>query len=286
MNVTKDNRIEVTGIVESINLIKGSTDKAGPFIRGDLVITAKVGKTMNIPIPFFAAHKTKAGKVRKLYTQLENLQQGMRINVVGSIEDNKFWDQTRGQLVKTKRLRLNFINDARNEDPDKAEFIYSGFVTSPLQEKFNKNGDSIGFEIGIAQATYNNDRAMNVFFQVDGSNTKAINYITSEYTPATTIKVTGSLDYDIDTVTVEEQVDFGNPIIRTYQNRTSNLMIESGKVLTEEIYERDVIDQLLAADKEDDQEVQAKAKNTEVSGNSVSNASPQTAKTKVNQSLI
>lgn len=286
MNVTKENRIDVTGIVESIKVVKDTSDKVGPYIRGDLVITAKVGKTMNIPIPFFAAYKTKAGKVRKLYTQLENLQQGARINVVGSIEDNKFWDQARGQLVKTKRLRLNFINDARNEDPDKAEFVYSGFVTAPLQEKFNKNGDSIGFEIGIAQATYDNSRAMNVFFQVDGSNSKAINYITNEYTPATTIKVNGSLDFDIETVTIEEQVDFGKPIIKTYQNRTSNLMIESGKVMTEEVYERDVIDQLLAADKEDDQEVQTEAKNKEVSGDAVSNAAPQKAKAKVNQSLI
>lgn len=284
--LTRENKVEIIGTLDSINVVKDTTASVGPYIRGSMVISVTSPKQMNIPLNFFAAATTKEGKPRKLYGQLETLQQGSRVNITAQIQDNKFWDQARGQLVKTKRLSVVFINNVRAGDEDKAVFTYSGFINKPLRETFNKEGEPVGYEIDIAQANYLNSRAEIVTFNVDPKDTRSVNYITSEYTSGKTVKISGDLDYDIKTETVEEEVDFGKPQIRTFQRNISNLMITGGAYVEEGIYDKSDIDMLLAGDLADDNEVIEKAKNQEKSGDVVNTKKPMVSTSNTNQSLL
>lgn len=284
--LTRENKVEIIGTLESINIVKDTSPKTGAYLRGNLVIKVSHPKPMNIPLNFFASALTKDGKPRKIYGQLESLRQGQRIGITATIADNKFWDQTRGQLVKTKRLNVLFVNNVGSADQDKAEFSYSGFVKETLRESYDKDGILTGYTIKLAQATYDNSRAEVITFNVDPNNSQAIRYITAEYTGGKTVKVSGELDYDIITETREEAVDFGKPITKTFQKNISNLIITSGASITDGFYQDSDIEMLLAGDAADDKEVEAKAKTQEKSGAAVSTNKPLVSSSGTNQSLL
>jgi len=286
MQLTRENKVEIIGTIESIDVVKDTTPKSGAIIRGNLVIKVSSPKVMSIPLNFYVAAVTKDNKPRKLYSQIDGLRQGQRVNIVGQIQDNKFWDATRGQLVKSKRLGINFLNPVSSADADKAEFTYSGFVKEGLREVHDKEGNLTSNSIKMAQVVFSNDRAQVVDFMVDMNDTRAVRYIQTEYTGGKTVKVTGQLDYDVRTETREEQQDFGKPIVKTFQRNISNLVISGGVSVTEGVYESTDQNSLLNADLDNDREVEEKAKNTEKSGAAVSTNKPITASTSTSQSLL
>ena len=155
--VTKENKIEIIGTLESISRETKTTEKLGTYVRGDMVIKVVAPTTMNIPISFFCKQLTNEGKPRKLFDQLNGLTVGQRINITGQIQDNKFWSTASGDLVKTKRLGINFINAVRDTDRDKAEFVFSGFVYEPLKERYDSEQNLLHYSIKMAQEKYNKD---------------------------------------------------------------------------------------------------------------------------------
>jgi hypothetical protein len=284
MNLTRINKVTIIGTLESINLIRGNSPKAGNFIRGDVVVRVNLPKPMSIPLQFFSSALDKEGKPRKLHGQLELLRTGSRVSFSATIADNKFWDPSRGQLVKTKRLNLLFINPVKMEDPDTAEFTYSGFIAETIKEKVDKDGNLEAYTIKVGQSDYQGTRAEIITFNIDPRNNAAVSYITREYTKQRTVELFGDLDYDVQTITVEEPVDFGKPVVKTYQRNISNLLITSGKFPDEGTYEATDIANLIAGDEADDARIQAEAKNKEQSGKEVSEKKP--SANAVNSSLL
>lgn len=284
--LTKENKLNIIGTLDSINIVKDTSPKTGAYIRGNMVVKVSYPKEMSIPLNFFAAAQTKDGKPRKIYGQLENLRQGQRIGISGSIGDNKFWDGSRGQLVKGKRLNVVYINEVKSSDQDRADFSYSGFVKEVVKEVHNSEGALVGYSIKLAQANYDNSRCEVVSFNIDPNNSQAVRYISAEYTGGKTVKVSGELDYDIITETREEAVDFGKPIVKTYQRNISNLIITSGVSVDDGVYEKSDIDSLLAGDLKDDKDVEMKALGQQKSGGAVSQNKPLASTTNTNQSLL
>lgn len=288
MNVTKENKVEIIGTVEANNIIKDSSPKAGAYIRGDMVIAVTSPKQMSIPIKYFASQLTKNdNKPRKLYTQLEAVRVGQRINITAKISDNKFWDSTRGQLVKNKNIDLVYINTVKAEDKDKAEFMFSGFIAETLKEIHDRdNGELIGYSIRMGQATYKEDRAEIIDFNIDPKNSQAVRYIEANFNARKTFKINGTLDYDVKTEVREEAQDFGPSVKKTYQRSIKNLIIVGGVLVTEGVYENADIDTLLAGDETDDRRIETEAKNKDKAGTTTSVNKPLASDTKVNQSLI
>lgn len=284
--LTKENRLNIIGTLESINVVKDTHPKNGAYIRGNMVVKVSYPKQMSIPLNFYSNAQTKDGKPRRLYSDLEKLRQGQRISISGSIGDNKFWDATRGQLVKSKRLNIAFINAVGASDQDRADFSYSGFVKETIKELHDAEGNLNGYSVKLAQANYNDTRAEVISFNIDPNNSQAIRYIESEYTSGKTVKISGELDYDIISETRTEEVAFGKPIVKTFQRNISNLIITGGSSVSEGHYERADIDNLLAADAADDRDVEAKARTQEKSGAAVSTNKPLASTSNTNQSLL
>ena len=284
MSLTRINKVTIIGTLENINLIRDNSPKAGNYIRGDMIVRVNLPKPMSIPLQFFASALDANGKPRKLYGQLEQLRINSRVSLTATIGDNKFWDPSRGQLVKTKRLNLVFINTPKLEDADTAEFTYSGFIAETIKEKVDKEGNLEAYTIKVGQSDYKGIRAEIITFNIDPRNNAAVSYITREYTKERTVELFGELDYDVKTETVEEAVDFGKPIVRTYQRNISNLVITSGKFPDEGTYEHTDVENLLAGDEADDLRIQTEAKNKEQTGKEVSEKKP-SAKA-VNSSLL
>lgn len=277
--LTRENKIEVIGKLVEINLTKAFRQDLGDYIYGDLVVEVKKPKTMRIPISFFAkALKKDSTDANKVYGSILQLSNGQRVNIVGNVSDNKFWNQTTGQLVKGKRLNLNFINPAKEGDVDKAQFTFSGFVAESLKEKFDNDQKLIAYTVKMGQSNYQQTRAEVITFNLDVNNTKAVRYVESEFTKNKTFKVTGELDYNVETVEKVEEVDFGDPIVRTYQRNISNLIITGGVAVDIDTYSAEDVTRLLEADANDDKDVQEKAKNKEKAGETVSTNKPAATK--------
>lgn len=288
MPLSRENTVLVIGTLESNNLVKdvSSNPKVGPYIRGNMIIKVTSPKVMSIPITYFASVNTQEGKPRKLYGQLESLRNNQRISITAHIQDNKFWDTSRGQLVKTKRLTLDYINAIKAEENDKAEFIFSGFVAETLKEVHDKDENLTSYTIKLAQSDYKQTRAEVIGFVVDPNDVRAVNFIAREYTGGKTVKVSGQLDYDVKTETRTEEVDFGQPVVKTYQRTISNLVITGGVAVTEGVYEQQDRDLLLNGDAANDKQVEADAKGKEKSGAAVSTNKPLQANTNTGTSLL
>lgn len=286
MPLSRENTVNIIGTIESNNPVIANSPKAGDYIRGDLVVKVNMPKEMSIPLQYFCGVVTKDNKPRKLYKQLVDLKVGSKINLTGKIEDNKFWDVTRGQLVKTKRLSIVFINPVKVEDKDKAEFTYSGFVVEALKEKLNSEEKLVNYVIKLGQSDYKESRAEIVDFVIDPKDTKAVRFIEREYTSGKTVKISGVLDFDVRTETRTEEVDFGQPIVKTYQRNISNLVITSGLAVSENVYEKANIEELLGGDAAHDRQVEEDAKNKEASGTTSPVNKPLTSTSGTNQSLL
>lgn len=286
--LAKENKVDIIGTIETLELTPGVSQAGANYVRGRITVKVSTpSKEMRVPVDFYCGERTTKGEPRKLYTQLNSLKQGQRVSLVGNIGDNKFWDQTRGQLVKTQRLNLNFINDVQANAVDKAEFAFSGFVKESLREVFNKEGEAIGMAIKLAQVTYQETRAQVIEFKVNPLDREAVNHITNSYTNGKTVKIYGVLDYDVITETFEEKQDFGKPQIKTYQRNIANLVITSGASVNDGIYEPEDITTLLDGDSKDDKEVEAKAKTQEKSGAATTGANkPLGYNSNTNQSLL
>lgn len=284
--LTRENKIEIIGTLEKIDIIKDTSKTNGSaYMRGNLVVKVSSPKQMNIPLNFFTSALTKDGKPRKLYGQLEALRQGQRVNITATVDENKFYDQTRGQLAKGKRLNVNFINNVGLNDVDKAEFSYSGFVFEGLKELFDRDGEPYGYGIKLAQTNYKNDNCQVVGFMVDSQNAAAIRYMQAEYTSGKTVKVYGVLDYDIVTETVTEKADFGPDIVKTFQRNVSNIIITKGTSVSEGEYEVEDVTRLIAASAAEDRALEANAHTQEKAGTQVSTNKPLAASS-TNSSLL
>lgn len=288
MLLARENIVTIIGTLESNNMTRDNDKGTArtPLVKGNLVIKVTSPKPMSIPINYYVKSIANAGTPRKLYGQIETLKQGQRINIQANIRDNKFWDESRGQLVRTKRLELTFINAVKDGEADRADFSFSGYVSEPLKEVHSRDGELTGWALKLAQANYLKEHAEVITFNVDPNDQRAISYIKSEYTKGKTVKVSGLLDFDVKTETVEQAVDFGQPIVKTYQRTISNLVISSGVSVTEGVYEIADIDRLNDGDLANDKDVELKAKGKEKSGAAISTNKPLMAGTSTNQILL
>ena len=289
----KTNSLNIIGTLASIERIEGVSDKSGSpvdYVRGSLSITVKLPtKTMTIPVSFYAAKITKAGNPRKLVKQINDLVLGQRIAIQGTINENKFWIADRDQMAKTKKINLVFINDAK-ELPDTATFDYAGFVYKPLKEVFDKDAQSTGqWTISLGQATYLNEYAEIMEFNVDAADRNAIAFIEREYTAGKTVHVVGDVHFDVETVTRSEKADFGPDKVTVYQKNVSILTILSGIAIinADDDYTSEEMSKLVDGIAVNDRKVIEDQKNREQKGESVSTAKPATATaTKVPWSLV
>lgn len=264
----RTNKVYIVGTLKDLPTDRQRTgEKDGvKWIGGTAIIESGDNE---IEVKFYSLEKTQEGKANKRYPNYVALPQmvGQRVKVNGELTGRVFYNAGQGQITAFNEITAGFFNSAKPDDKDVATFEYSGFVTKPLHERRNKNEELIGYEIEIAQANYRQDNMQIFKFMVDPKKEKIRSAIENSYTKNTTVYVTGDIRHEVFMDEVEEEVDFGDPIVKLYRNVRKSYLITGGKrPIVEDgmAYTQDQIQKLQSAyqDMLEDIEKEAKAENS------------------------
>ena len=180
---------------------------------------------------FYSAAKTKDGKDNSRYANYQTLEArvGERVRVNGELSGRIWYNDGQAQMVNFNELSAGFFNQPKPTEVDTSTFEYSGFVTKGIHERMNKEEELIGYEIEIAQANYNGDNMQIVKFMVDKDNARIYNAILNAYQVGMTVAVSGEIHYVVVMEEKVEEVMFGDPIVKTFQNTRKSFEITGGK---------------------------------------------------------
>lgn len=225
----RTNKIYVVGTLTQVKDTRSGDKNGIPWIAGTAIVSG--GDNNEFEFKYYAAEKTQSGKENSRFANYAGLEDriGERVKVNGEIRGRVWYNVAQGQVINFNELSAGFFNTPKPTEEDTATFEYSGFVTKPLHERYNRDEELIGYEIEIGQANYRGDNMQIVRFFVDNSNPQSVSAIERSYAKGTTVSINGEIHYEVTMEEKIEEVAFGDPIVKTYQNTRKFFEITGGK---------------------------------------------------------
>lgn len=248
-----ENSFQVVGRLMSADVKIGNKVSDGlGYVSVDAIVTSIIDGVENeYPISFFANELTKDKKHSKLYDTYAKLGEliGKKVDISGSIRENRFWSANANQLVSSQQLSGMWVKGVVDTTPDKGTFTIGGFLGASPVEKKNKEEEVYRYDVVVGQSNYNGDNMSRFTLHIHPENREVINGIESIYQVGDTIKLDGNLNFIVKEETVTEQVGFGKPIQKVYTNKQRNFYITGGSetIQDERAYDVETIKKLKAA---------------------------------------
>lgn len=229
---SKINKVYIVGTLVEVDTKIGTTAKDNrEYISGKIVVkTISNGVESLIDIKLFSFAKKNNGEDNRVFASYKKLE-GMlnkRVKVSGDLREDAMV-RPDGTIIKFNTINLNFINEAKQDDVDCATFEYSGFVVKQIYERKNKDEETIGYRIEVAQANYNDSNIQIIKFDIDKNDMAIIQAIESNYLAGETISFSGVITYKHRIETKTEEVAFGDPITKTFTTSEKVFRITGGK---------------------------------------------------------
>lgn len=224
----RTNKIYVIGTLAQVKDVRTGDKDGIKWLAGTAVVTSD---TNEFEFKYYASEKTQKGKDNSRYANYETLANrvGERVKVNGEVSGRLWFNEAQGQVINFNELSAGFFNTPKPSEADVATFEFGGFVVKPLYERYNKEEELIAYEMEVAQANYNGDNMQIVRFSVDKDNPKTVSAISSAYSKGTTIFISGVIKYEVVMEEKVEEVAFGDPIVKKYQNTRKSFVITAGK---------------------------------------------------------
>lgn len=224
----RTNKIYIIGTLSQVKDIRTGDKDGIPWIAGTAVVTSDENE---FELKFYSSAKTQKGVENSRYANYETLADrvGERVKANGEISGRSWYNEGQGQIIGFNELSAGFFNTPKPTEVDVATLEYSGFVTKGIYERFNKDEELVAYEMEIAQANYSGDNMQIIKFTIDKDNPKIISAIEKSYAKGTTVSVNGILRYEVITEEKVEEVAFGDPIVKKYQNTRKSFVITGGK---------------------------------------------------------
>ena len=267
MGLFNKNNVYIVGElveVKDFRLDVHSGDKN--YVAATVVIKSIVnGKELLTEARTFINELTTKGAVNKNYTVVKDIQSMLGKRVVisgGNIRGERFWSERTSQLANSTRINFNLIRLARTQETeDKATFEFGGFVTRPIQEVVDENGDVKYFQITLGQANYKEDNMFEVTFTVTKDNIKAVRVMEEKYEAGVTVEINGNCETIVTQKAVQTEVAFGEAIEKIYTNVDKKYVITGGSdiISGDGEYTEEIISRLVSAYKAEGAEIQKKA---------------------------
>lgn len=245
------NRATIVGAVTAIDMVDDFNKAQKPVKRGTL--TVKVGES-ELLLQFYFAETYNNGNANASYNIMNEMAIGSVFSFDCSLEENRFAPRDgSGEIAKSYRLRINFINKLRQGDTEGAGFEFGGVVLSPLKEVV-KDDEIVRYDIIIGQPKYRVEEGFNSFrFNVDPRNTQLVDAVRDNFKPMDTVKINGHIVNEVVITEVTEEALFGEDIVKTYQNSFTFYNIAGASRVSEDnIYSEEQINHLIANTKSND----------------------------------
>ena len=138
------NTFKIVGRLIKAEVKLDTSSKTGqPYCSATATIQSIInGINCEYEVNFYASQMTGAGKVSTLYTAYSKMNEleGHKVEISGSIRENRYFSTTLNQLVSTQELAGRFIKGVSETTSDDATWEMSGFIAKNLVEKKNKQG--------------------------------------------------------------------------------------------------------------------------------------------------
>lgn len=261
--VESQNSVAIVGTLSELEIIEDRTSDGREYVRGTAKIRADIdiyGKmTENeYVVKMFSMKLKKDGNLSKVYSRIvsykndfislaaaEEPSEASRVAITASIKENAFFDTSKNTIKTGFSLEGNFLNKARPNEEDKADFMLSGYI-GKMREEFTKDGEETGREIiDLVLVGYNGKASVISLIAADSK----ADYIKSNWEKDDTIQVTGKVNMMSKTEYITVEQGFGEPITRPKTISVKELVIGGGSAsgLPEEhSYDKDDIKVALA----------------------------------------
>lgn len=265
-NFLNKNEVVVVGTLVDNGLEIKESQGGQTYITGNITVKSVInGEEQVFEFRLFSfQYKKGTTETNGLFRTYSNLDSkiGSRIKVIGGIEENRFFQERTGQIVSFNFNAGRFIYDVTDKTPDSATFEFAGYVDKPVHEKTNKDGEVLYHELLLGQANYNATKPIMVKFQVPADNKRAVAYMERNYEKGTTVTINGNLKVEIEKITKEEEVAFGDPIVKEYINTFKAYQVVSGSepIFGKNEYTNAVIRNFANVYEDEGVEIQGKAK--------------------------
>lgn len=284
-NVLTTNKVYLTGtIVNTKGLHKMENGQSVPNIRESAKgenyisgsITLEIEEGNNIVVEFFSKELTKDGAPSKMFKEYCRLPErvGERVTLgQAQFTENRFWGKN-DQIVSTNRISARFINPAKDDRENQANFIFEGYVESPIKERLNKEKELLFYEMSLAQANWNGEKPVVVKFIVPATEEVRAETIERLYEKGLTVSIKGDIQtVHTETVVEPKDVAFGEAEPEVYHNTYTYYVIQTGQqpldADDEGAYSKADISELTEAYNAEAVAIEAAAKESSQQGNSV-----------------
>ena len=245
MLTTKENVVEIEGILSEIDIQYGSFKKNGADVKSiGGVIKVRVNQEINkvpteleVPVHLFASQYTNAGAVNPAFTSIEkvmntytsiaasDIDSADRVRLKGSIQMNEYYGQD-GKLKSFPRISASFVSKINKEDckPD-ASFSVILFVGNKGFETDADGVETNKYKVTGIIPQYGGKADVVPFIAV---NKGVIDGISNYWNTGDTVKASGKLNFTSKTEVQTIEVDFGEPQQKTRTISVSELIITGG----------------------------------------------------------
>jgi hypothetical protein len=231
-NFLNKNEVTVVGTLVDNGLEIKESQGGQTYITGNIAVKSVInGGEQIFEFRLFSfQYKKGTTEINGLFKTYANLDTkiGSRVKVIGSIEENRFFQERTGQIVSFNLNAGRFIYDVTDKTPDSATFEFAGYIDKPVHEKTNKDGQVLYHELTLGQANYSGTKPIMVKFQVPVDNKRAVAYMERNYEKGSTVTINGNLSVEIEKITKEEEVAFGDPLVKEYINTFKAYQVVSG----------------------------------------------------------
>lgn len=260
------NKVRIIGTLAKADTKEITSKNGGQYISVEAQVE-EGGNTFDVR---FFAGRTKADNTdNPMYDQYNSIQYkiGSRVNILGSLEENPWYDAKNKQVKTSVRINGRFISDATIAENDTATFEVSGFILSALTEKKDKNGVAYRYDINVAVPNYNASKIQNITLNTSvapAPGTTDIYYAAdiiealSNLKVGQSVKLEGDLISIVTTQTVEEKHGFGKPTYKTFTNVNKRFNITAGDPDVENPIDMATVKELVSGYKASLAEVEAK----------------------------
>lgn len=278
----RTNTFKVVGRLLNTDVRTGTLKSNGQeYISIDVTVQSTIGgKNNEFEISLFANKLTKDGKPSQLYTSYSKLPElvNKKVEISGDIRENRYFSSNLNQIISTQQLNGRWVRGVADSSADEATYELGGFIVKSLVERQNKAGEVYRYDLTIAQSNYAGNGLSMYTLHVDPSRRDILAGVEG-YNVGDTVRLNGSLNFTVETVTAASNNDggFGEPVTRTYTNRQRSFFIEGGSapIQDDTAYDNVTIKTLIDAYKANDVALTAKG-STSTSAASVVEDAPVT----------
>lgn len=257
-----DNIVTITGVLNELEIVEGTSTSGKEYVRGtatvrvDQAIEGEVQENL-IPVKLFSMKYKSDGTENQIYKKIlgyrdqftsiaaaEDEKDASRVTITGAkVEENAWYDAKANVVRSTYQISTNFINKAKDDDPEKATFELSG-VVGKMHPEVRNDEETGRIIVDFVVITWG-PKANKIQLVASGS---AADFISSHWQVDDTVKVTGRVNMTHKTDTWKEEQGFGEPIIRTRTVSKKELVITGGSPTglgEDQAYDIDSIKQLV-----------------------------------------